>query len=73
MRANQIEVPAGKATNKNSLQLLIKVPILFRRYVCKQKMVTRYTILRLALYYYVLNPIEMIKGTIKKAIQRHNT
>jgi uncharacterized ubiquitin-like protein YukD len=74
MRANQIEVPAGKTTKKELIKIINQSANISVKYVC-DTMAERngHRVLRLPSYYCVLNPIEMMWSTLKRAIRRHNT
>jgi hypothetical protein len=74
IRANQIEVPAGKTTKKELIKIINQSANISVKYVC-DTMAERngHRVLRLPPYYCVLNPIEMMWSTLKTAIRRHNT
>lgn len=72
MRSNNIALPTGKMTKKDLLEVVKNLEHPTRYIVDDLAAINGHTVLRLPPYYCVLNPIEMIWGTLKRAIRKNN-
>jgi transposase len=73
MQSNKIPVPQGKNTKLALLNIIKELNISAEYRVDNLAKANNHDVLRLPPYYCVLNPIELVWSTLKKAIRRNNT